>query len=80
MTLLEIVARLKLKYKIVGGMIYAIMEKRDDKHYPILRPAYNKEIDEIKLRELLKHYAKKKKKQPVHPPRPPRSPLGEEND
>ena len=80
MNLQEIVARLKLKYKIIDGMIYAIVEKRDDLSYPQLRPAFNKEIDEIKLRELLKHYAKKKKKQPVHPPRPARSPFGDEND
>ncbi len=68
MNLQEIVARLKLKYKIVNGVIYAIVEKRDDLSYLTYRPAFNKEINEIK----------KKKKQPVHPPRPPRSPYEEE--
>jgi|TARA_R110000824_G_scaffold250667_4_gene439437 hypothetical protein len=78
MNLREIVARLKLKYKIVDGVIYAIIEKGDTMPYPSLRPAFAKEIDEIRLREMLGFYTKEKKKQPVHPPRPPRSPYEEE--
>ncbi len=78
MNLQEIVARLKLKYKIIDGVIYAIVEKRDDLSYLTYRPAFDKEIDEIKLREMLSNYTKEKKKEPVHPPRPARSPYEEE--
>jgi hypothetical protein len=53
-TLRDIVARLKLKYKIVNGMIYAIIEKDDHTPYPKMRPVSDKEIMDIQAREITK--------------------------
>jgi len=80
MDLREIIARLKLKYKIVDGTIYAVFEKGDTIGYPTMRPAFAKEISQIQARETLNSIleAHQKKKEPVHPPRPPRSPYEEE--
>jgi len=80
-TLRDIVARLKLKYKIVNGMIYGIIEKDDYSPYPKMRPVSDKEIIDIQAREITKTILKahkKKKKEPVHAPRPARSPYEEE--
>ena len=80
-TLRDIVARLKLKYKIINGMIYGIIEKDEELPYPKMRPASNDEIVDIQAREVTKAILKahkKKKKEPVHPPRPARSPYEEE--
>ena len=57
MNLREIIARLKLKHRIVDGTIYCIIEDNDYVEYPQVRPASDKEIDYIKLREMLKSYA-----------------------
>ena len=66
MTLLEIVARLNLKYKIVKGTIYCIIEDNAYVAYPQVRPASDKEILDIKERNrqqkidtLLKSYSVK---------------------
>ena len=64
-TLREIVARLKLKYKIVNGMVYGIIEKDDHTPYPKMRPVSDKEIIDIQAREvtkaILKAHTKEKK-------------------
>ena len=57
MNLREIIARLKLKHRIVDGTIYCIIEDNDYVDYPQVRPASDKEIAHIKLREMLKSYA-----------------------
>ena len=79
-TLREIVARLKLKYKIVNGMIYGIIEKDDVTPYPKMRPVSDKEIIDIQAREVTNRIIRyhTKKKEPVHAPKPPRSPYEEE--
>ncbi len=51
MTLQDIVKRLKLKYKISNGTLYAIIEDHETLSYPQYRPATNQEIKEIKERE-----------------------------
>lgn len=65
MTLIEIIARLKLRYKIVSGKIYIIIE--DGMWGPSPRPATKDEILEIKereesdrkIKEILKKYGQK---------------------
>lgn len=66
MNLQEIIARLKLKYKILSGKIYIIIEDGMRGYTP--RPATKDEITEIKdregnkkLKKMLKTYTKKKK-------------------
>ena len=56
MNLREIIARLKLKHKIVDGTIYCIIEDNDYVEYPQVRPASDNEINYIKIREMLKSY------------------------
>jgi hypothetical protein len=53
-TLRDIVARLKLKYKIINGMIYGVIEKDDELPYPTMRPASKNEIVDIQAREVTK--------------------------
>ena len=79
-TLRNIVERLKLKYKIVNGMIYGVIERDEEEPYPTMRPAFDDEIVDIQAREVTKAILKahQKKKEPVHAPRPPRSPYEEE--
>jgi len=64
-TLRDIVARLKLKYKIVNGMIYGVIEKDEELPYPTMRPAFDDEIVDIQAREvtkaILKAHTKEKK-------------------
>jgi len=76
--LLEILQRLKLKYKIDKGTVYAAIETTQYSS-PTLRPAFNEEITQAKERErlqmifnILKHYSKQ---EPVHAPRPAQSPF-----
>lgn len=58
MSLREIIARLKLKHRIVDGTIYCIIEDNDYVDYPQVRPASDKEIIDIQVREICKSYAK----------------------
>ena len=57
MSLREIIARLKLKHRIVNGTIYCIIEDNDVLSYPVVRPASDKEIIDIQVREICKSYA-----------------------
>jgi hypothetical protein len=66
LTLIEIVKRLKLRYKIDDGIIYMVIEDGDMVPYPKIRPAYPEEIFKIKekahndgLDALLKSYYEK---------------------
>ena len=69
-TLQDIIKRLKLKYKIVRGTLYAIIEDNRRSNGPHLRPASDEEMYDIqdresapKIKEMLKKY---KKKEPVN--------------
>ena len=63
MTSQEIVARLKLKYKIVSGKVYIIIEQGMRGLSP--RPATNDEIREVQSRESIKTVIKAHKKKPI---------------
>jgi hypothetical protein len=75
MNLREIVARLKLKHKIVKGtkrdeyIVYMVIEDNVIVGYPATRPAFDYEIDEVQdkerkndVKEMLKTYKAKKQR------------------
>ena len=75
MNLREIVARLKLKHKIVKGIkkdeyiVYMVIEDNNFSAYPTTRPAFDYEIDEVQdiarkkdVKEMLKTYKAKKQR------------------
>jgi len=75
MNLREIVARLKLKHKIVKGtkrdeyIVYMVIEDNPMIRYPTTRPAFDYEIDEVQgrerkndVKEMLKTYKAKKQR------------------
>ena len=78
MNLSEIVKRLKLKYKIVNGTVYAVIEDDGFAPYPTVRPAFDEEITEAQRKETINKVLKantKKKEEPRHAPKPPMSPF-----